>query len=113
MTSPWPVVPAGEYGVNQSHIERIWKAIAHQPNIVNTVSSSSFSQIHNIDNQSLQFTVNKIIYKIFGPIAKDSYCEIGEYFGISTVEHLITNRHDRVLNRFRCQENYVCQTLIM
>ena len=30
-----------------------------------------------------------------------------------TVEHLITNRQDRFLNRFRCQENYVCQTLIM
>jgi len=46
-------------------------------------------------------------------MAKDSYCEIGEHFGIPTVEHLIINRHDRFLNRFRCQENYVCQTLIM
>ena len=57
--------------------------------------------------------LNMIIYKIFGPMAKDSYCEISEYFCIHTVEHLITNRQDRFLNRFRCQENYVCQTLIM
>jgi len=46
-------------------------------------------------------------------MAEDSYCEISEYFGIPTVEHLITNRHDRFLNIFRCQENYVHQTLIM
>jgi len=45
-------------------------------------------------------------------MAKDSYSEITEYFGIPTVEHLITNRHDRFLNRYRCQENYVCQALI-
>jgi len=27
---------------------------------------------NSADRQSLQFTVNKIIYKIFGPMAKDS-----------------------------------------
>jgi len=46
-------------------------------------------------------------------MAKDSYYEISEYFGIPTVEQLTTNRHDRFLNRYRCQENYVCQALIM
>ena len=53
--------------------------------------------------QYLQFTVNKIIYKMFGAMTKDSYCEISEYFGIPAVEQLIPNRHDRFLNRFRCQ----------
>jgi len=28
-------------------------------------------------------------------MAKDSYCEISEYFGIPTVERIITNRRDR------------------
>jgi len=42
-------------------------------------------------------------------MAKDSYGEISEYFGIPSVEQLITNR----LNRYQCQENYVCQALIM
>ena len=46
-------------------------------------------------------------------MTKDSYCEISENFGIPTVEQLITNRHDRFLNRFRSQGNYVCQALIM
>jgi len=61
----------------------------------------------------LQSSVNKIIYKILGAVTKASYGEISEYFGIPSVEQLITNRHDRFLNRYRCQENYVCQALIM
>jgi len=44
-------------------------------------------------------------------MAKDSYDDISKYFGIPSVEQLITNRHDRFLNRYRCQENYVCQAL--
>jgi len=32
-------------------------------------------------------------------------------FGIPSVEQLITNRHNRFLNRYRCQENYLCQAL--
>ena len=44
---------------------------------------------------------------------KDSYGQISEYFGIPSVEQLITNRHDRFLNRYRCQDNYVFQALIM
>jgi len=58
-----------------------------------------------------QFSVNKIIYTIFGAMAKDSYRQISEYFGIPSVEQLITNRHNRFLNRYRCQENYLCQAL--
>jgi len=37
-----------------------------------------------------------------------------EVFAVCDIlEHLIINRQDRFLNRFRCQENYVCQTRIM
>jgi len=61
------------------------------------------------DGQSLQFTVNRIIYKFFGAMTKESYCEISEYLGM---EQLITNRHDRFLNRFRSHGNHVCQALI-
>jgi len=57
---------------------------------------------NSTDRQSLQFTVNRIIYT-----------EISEYFGIPSVEQLVTNRHDRFLNRSWSQENYVCQALIM
>jgi len=43
----------------------------------------------------------------------NDYGEISEYFGILSVEQLITNRHDGFLNRYRCRENYVYQALIM
>jgi len=46
-------------------------------------------------------------------MAKDSYGQISEYFGIPSVEQLINNRHKRFLNRYRCPENYLCQALIM
>ena len=46
-------------------------------------------------------------------MAKDSYGQISKYFGVPSVEQLITNRHHRFLNRYRCQENYVCQALII
>ena len=69
---------------------------------------------NSADRHSSQFSVNKIIYIQFWCLAKDSCGEISEYFGIPSVqEQLITNRHDRFLNRYRCQENYVCQALIM
>jgi len=68
---------------------------------------------NSADRHSLQFSVNKIICKIFGAKAKDSYGKISEYFGIPSVQQLITNRHDRFCNRYRCQENYICQALIM
>jgi len=53
---------------------------------------------NSADRQSLQLTVNRIIYRIFGAMTKDSDCGISEYFGILTVEQLITNRHNRFLN---------------
>jgi len=64
--------------------------------------------VKNKVSRFLWFTV----YKIFGTMAiKDSYGQISEYFGIPSVEQLITNRHNRFLNRYRCQENYLCQAL--
>ena len=40
---------------------------------------------NSADRHSLQFSVNKIIYKIFGAMAKDSYGQISEYFGIPSM----------------------------
>jgi len=68
---------------------------------------------NSADRHSLQFSVNKIIYKIFGAMGKDSYGQISEYFGIPSVEQLITNRHNRFFNRYQCPENYLCRALIV
>ena len=68
---------------------------------------------NSADKHSLQFSLNKIILKNFSAKAKDSYGQISKYFGIPFVDQLITNRHDRLFNRYRCQESYVCQAVIV
>ena len=50
--------------------------------------------------RSLQFVINKIMYKIFGAISKDLYIEISPHFGIEYVENLVANRRNRFINRY-------------
>jgi len=49
---------------------------------------------------SLQFTINKIMYKIFGAMSKGLYIEISAHFGIESVENLIADRRNRFINRY-------------
>jgi len=37
---------------------------------------------NSADRQSLQFTINEILFKIFGAMSKDTYSEFSKYFGI-------------------------------
>ena len=39
-------------------------------------------QMNSADRQSLQFTMNKILFNIFGAMSKDTYSEVSKYFGI-------------------------------
>ena len=41
---------------------------------------------NSADKQSLQFTMNRVLFKIFGATAKDSYLEISSHFGIYPLE---------------------------
>ena len=49
---------------------------------------------------SLEFTVNKVLYKIFGAMSKDSYGEICKYFGIDKVEESIRHRQEKFVKRY-------------
>ena len=49
------------------------------------------------DKHSLEFTMNKVLYKIFGVMPKDSYCEICKYFGIAMLEESISRRQEKIL----------------
>jgi len=60
---------------------------------------------------SLQFTVNKIVYTIFGAMSKDLYIKISAYFGIESVENFVANRRNRFINRYGETDNYLCQML--
>ena len=56
---------------------------------------------NSADRRSLQFTINKIVYKIFGAMSKDLYSEICVPFDIDSVENLVANRRNRLINRYR------------
>jgi len=51
--------------------------------------------MNSADRQSLQFTVNKILLKIFGAMSKDTYSEVSKYFGIEPLEEVIGVRKDK------------------
>jgi len=44
--------------------------------------------------------MNKVLYKIFGAMSKDSYGEICKYFGIDKVEESIRHRQERFVKRY-------------
>jgi len=65
----------------------------------------------------LQLSLNKIIYKIFGGMAKDSYGEMSEYFLVYTLWSsklkLLIVMIDSLIDIGVKIENYVPQALIM
>jgi len=67
--------------------------------------------VNAADRHSLQFTINKIVYKIFGAMSKDLYIEISAHFGIESLENLIADRRNRFINRYGETDNYLCQML--
>jgi len=67
--------------------------------------------MNSADRHSLQFTINKIVYKIFGAVSKDLYIEISAQFGIDSVENLVANRRNRFIKRYGETDNYLCQML--
>jgi len=56
--------------------------------------------MNSADRQSLQFTVNKILLKIFGAMSKDTYSEVSKYFGIDPLEEVIDVRRNKFLKRY-------------
>jgi len=67
--------------------------------------------MNSADRHSLQFTINKIVYKIFGAMSKDLYIEISAQFGVDSVENLVANRRNRFIKRYGETDNYLCQML--
>ena len=65
---------------------------------------------HKHWRHSLQFTINKIVYKIFGAMSKNLYIEISAHFGIESVENLVANRRNRFINRYG-EKDDLCQML--
>jgi len=67
--------------------------------------------MNSADRHSLQFTINKIVYKVFGAVSEDLYIEISAHFGIESVENLVANRRYRFINRYGETDSYLRQML--
>jgi len=68
--------------------------------------------MNSADRYSLQFTINKIVYKISGAMSKDLYIEISAHFCIESVENLAANRRNHFINRYGETDNYLCHMLL-
>ena len=60
--------------------------------------------------QLFEFTMNKILFKVFGAMFKDSYSYIYECFGIDTVDQFIGKRQDKFINKF-CASDNLCRVI--
>ena len=66
---------------------------------------------NSADRHSLQFTMNKIVYNIFGAMSEDLYSEICVHFGVDSVVNFVANRRNRFIKKYGETDNYLCQTL--
>jgi len=65
---------------------------------------------NSADLQSLQFTINKILFKIFGAMSQEMFRETSKYFGINPLEEVISARRDNFLKRY-CVLDNLCQLI--
>jgi len=65
---------------------------------------------NSADLQSLQFTMNKILFKILGAMGKEMFREISKCFGINPLKEVISARRDKFLKRY-CALDHLCQLL--
>ena len=67
--------------------------------------------VNSAARHSLQFALNRALFKIFGALSKDTYQDICKYFGIWTVEEQISARKSKFNLRYCASENAVCRTI--
>ena len=67
--------------------------------------------VNSAVRHSLQFALNRAVFKIFGALSKDTYQDICNYFGVWTVEEQISARKSKFNLRYGASESAVCQTL--
>jgi hypothetical protein len=63
------------------------------------------------DKHSMQHTIHRVLFKLFGPLSNDDYCVVAEYFGISTVKELIRRRQEQFIQKFRTSDNVLCRMI--
>jgi len=89
-----------------------WCRVGTSPHVYCCLLNTSKTKaVMTADRLSLQFTINKIVYKIFGAMSKDLYIETSKHFGIKSAENLVAIRRNRFIDRYGETDNYLCQML--
>ena len=57
------------------------------------------------------FTINRVIIKLFGTMSQNYYQEVSNYFGINTVKELIRNRFEKYKISYGAADNYLCRLI--
>jgi len=60
---------------------------------------------------SLDFAINKLMFKIFGALSKDTCRDICNYFGIRPIEEQISARQSKFILRYCASESDVCRAI--
>jgi len=55
--------------------------------------------------------MNRVLFLIFGAMAKGSYLKISSHFGIYPLEQFITVRGDKFLKKYSTSDNYLCRLI--
>jgi len=67
--------------------------------------------VTSADKHSLEFTMNKVLYKIFVAMSKDSCGEICKYFGIDKVEESIRHHQEKFVKWYSGYSNLLCHSI--
>ena len=60
---------------------------------------------------SLQFAVNRVLFKIFGSMSNDEYIEVCNYFGLLSVDETISVRQNKFSAHYFNSINIVCECI--
>ena len=64
--------------------------------------------INSTVRRSLEFTMNKILFKIFDAMSTDSFRYVWECFGIDPLAQLIQERQDKFNKKYSTCDNLLC-----
>ena len=67
--------------------------------------------VNSAMRHSLQFDLNRALFKIFGALFKDSYQDICKYFGIWTAKEQISAGKSKSNKRYRSSDRAVCYAI--
>jgi len=64
-----------------------------------------------VTRHSLQFALNRALFKIFGALSKDTYKDICKYFGTGPMDEQISARQSKFYFRYCATESIVCHAI--